>query len=1408
MEWQSDQDEFLLDPLDPATLDDIFDPLSFSDEFSDLLATADADVGEPRDSTFPVDELMSDVDTVADPSELQVDLEPDQEMDGGAQELEFVPTPVPGNDAVIEHPRLGLTEHLRFFRVQHNFATVDVLSVSDAIDSAFSAVVDPIRASVHDDDLVSVTIRHSDLSRGPIYLSFVRNSMFSSESFANRIFRVTQSNSSFLIDGELAVTVSVLRRPSGGAPAPISTVEDADRNATSLIRIVNRGNQGCGHYAIYLDHVRKQKLLKADLWMRMREMRYNDPERRANVEALIREVNESQQTDLSVDRELDLDGISAYARHLGMRVVVYVRCQGDSTRKATLLFKTDNIVEEEHLHIFLDLVRMNDGKQHFNLITKPNSFLGFRKYCYSCYSGTDRTHRCTAGCPGCNADVVCSETNATVRCDNCGHCCRGLACLAHHKQQMTCTSRWMCQLCNASMGSHKKKDHKCLSYLCKDCNQRFFKSPHFCFMRPLKKDDAKDVVMVSFDIESMFEKRQRNGREEEVHVPVHLCALVSCSQCYRPENVRKETNGVFEPLKTGDCNVCLEYKKVFRGRNCVKDFTEYLYQVLSPHVVHVSPEAVIRVFAHNFGRYDGRFILQDFFVSELESSSVIMTGNKILRFDVGNVRFQDSLNVFLSALRELPFTYKFDQRVKKGEFPYLFNTAENQDYVGAWPGLVYYGYEFKKPAEQVDLKRFHDTVKDRTDFNLQSEMESYCFADTEVLHIALHEFCAKFKSTVGFNPIQDYFTLPSMSFAAFRREFLTGPWVIGLTPNRGYSASSKQNSNIAKAWLDWIESQFPDHEFSREQKLGKRFADGFDHTTSTIYEFNGCVWHGCPVCFPDNRDVVLEVSNSTPNQSFAQLESKRAYYQQLRSVRPQLTLVEIWGHEFREQQQSNRQLKEFVDRRMNYYRELEAVGGGCDLREAYFGGRVNNFRFYADCADDEEVIINDFCSLYPAVLAKYEYMIGHPTVIRDNFDRFIDCDRFKEDVFGFVKCKVLPPKRMTLPILPARFNKRLEFVLCSACAFVNDSQFCMHSDEQRCLIGTFATPELRLALEHGYLVQVVYEILHWSTRSDCLFKDYVNRWIKLKQEASGYPEGASTEAEKQEFVDDYERQTGIKLDKSNVKKDPVLRNIAKIMLNSFYGKFAQRSNLESTEIVSTYKTMWELATDSKKEITGMVSVGTNKLLVNWKLADDDDARQGKVNVAIAAFVTAYARRELWCKLNEVESTLPGCLFYCDTDSIMYRCKSGQPLLQTGPLLGDLTLETRQDEVIKKAVFLGPKNYAYVIRNKDTGAERTVVKVKGITLNAKALQMLPFETLTEMAKAYCHDNLTIEKQIEQRRIKGMPNQEVINHSLVKVYRAVSEKRIVCGNETYPKGYVCEEGAVQQSEVNALIDFLAQ
>jgi hypothetical protein len=67
------------------------------------------------------------------------------------------------------------------------------------------------------------------------------------------------------------------------------------------------------------------------------------------------------------------------------------------------------------------------------------------------------------------------------------------------------------------------------------------------------------------------------------------------------------------------------------------------------------------------------------------------------------------------------------------------------------------------------------------------------------------------------------------------------------------------------------------------------------------------------------------------------------------------------------------------------------------------------------------------------------------------------------------------------------------------------------------LTGTWVTDELKKALEKGYVVQRIYDETEQydpKTKTGGLFTDYVNTFLKMKQEASGWPEWCPSENDK------------------------------------------------------------------------------------------------------------------------------------------------------------------------------------------------------------------------------------------------------------------------------------------------------
>ena len=93
------------------------------------------------------------------------------------------------------------------------------------------------------------------------------------------------------------------------------------------------------------------------------------------------------------------------------------------------------------------------------------------------------------------------------------------------------------------------------------------------------------------------------------------------------------------------------------------------------------------------------------------------------------------------------------------------------------------------------------------------------------------------------------------------------------------------------------------------------------------------------------------------------------------------------------------------------------------------------------------------------------------------------------------------------------------------------------------------------AIEKGYEVLEMHEVWHWEETTDELFKGYVDMYLKLKQEASGYPKHCVTDEQKQQYIDEYYEHEGIRLDPNKIEYNPGLRMLAKLALNSLWGTY-------------------------------------------------------------------------------------------------------------------------------------------------------------------------------------------------------------------------------------------------------------
>ncbi|XP_054168383.1 uncharacterized protein LOC128965664 [Oppia nitens] len=503
----------------------------------------------------------------------------------------------------------------------------------------------------------------------------------------------------------------------------------------------------------------------------------------------------------------------------------------------------------------------------------------------------------------------------------------------------------------------------------------------------------------------------------------------------------------------------------------------------------------------------------------------------------------------------------------------------------------------------------------------------------------------------------------------------------------------------------------------------------------------------------------------------------------------QVTL--IWEHEFKNELNTDDELRQYYPLRQRYYAKMNKIGH-VDIRESFYGGRTNNLFFNDDCKENEIIKYKDVCSLYPTVLSKCEYPIGHPIVLSEFSSHNIN------GYFGFIKCKVLPPKALYIPVLPMRLkNNKLVFALCGLCAS-DKIDHCSHSDRERCLIGSWYSEELKLAITKGYKIEKIYEVLHYEQRTDDIFKEYINKWLKIKTEASGWPSTCITNEDKQNYITEYRVRENVELEFDKMEKNPGLRFIAKLMLNSLWGKLAQRPNQMKTKICIQYDDYRRIITDAKYVIKGEIMPNEKNIIVNYKCIDDSYCNAGNTSIALGSMVTANARIHLYKELDKIENSSAGRVKYFDTDSVIYKHDVTKNWYDpiTGDFLGDMSDEIEKDyganAYIDSFASCGPKNYGYRVRLAN-GTAINKCKVKGIAITNELKAEINFDLIAKTAENYFINQIftTTAKQLCFRTDKV---HNVYTEKINKLYRAVSEKRVIVTYHPYyqtiPFGYIDE------------------
>lgn len=347
------------------------------------------------------------------------------------------------------------------------------------------------------------------------------------------------------------------------------------------------------------------------------------------------------------------------------------------------------------------------------------------------------------------------------------------------------------------------------------------------------------------------------------------------------------------------------------------------------------------------------------------------------------------------------------------------------------------------------------------------------------------------------------------------------------------------------------------------------------------------------------------------------------------------------------------------------------------VRTSLRGGRTDKRAHYVELKRPEDSIAYvDFVSLYPSVMdcpvhadprdgfEGTHYPVGPPSRHTWNWD----CDNAAlvtrmADRTGFLKVDTKCLRYVTHPTLHVK------------------GSFDPDSKEEKLVFANvdqveqiYAWPELQEAMRCGEVeVLKVHEVVLFA-KGDNLFADYIHFFYDIKHRAG-------------------------------VEKNAGLKAMAKLLLNSLWGKLGQRSYATREWVVDKARLDYLFRKFERKELelVRFVDREVDRVWLEYRNAFD----VGNLNntaVQVAAYVSMWGRVILHRKLLSVHGQR---VLYCDTDSAIVYLRPGDVIEGLGDDLGMLQNEVESildkaglvkgcdyvEAFVREAVFVAPKTYA-------------------------------------------------------------------------------------------------------------------
>jgi hypothetical protein len=347
------------------------------------------------------------------------------------------------------------------------------------------------------------------------------------------------------------------------------------------------------------------------------------------------------------------------------------------------------------------------------------------------------------------------------------------------------------------------------------------------------------------------------------------------------------------------------------------------------------------------------------------------------------------------------------------------------------------------------------------------------------------------------------------------------------------------------------------------------------------------------------------------------------------------------------------------------------------------------------------------------------YRYGEVKVLDENMHDLVR----RDDFFGIVCCSVTPPPDLIHPYFMQR-DEVLE-------KNVGTLKF---EDHQEIVVTSLELVEM---LQYGYELADIH-CYHKYHKGNFWKEPTLKLYLEKMLNSGPAPE---MDVEKEEFVRPWKEKYGdefaamIEGSWGRWGKNPAMRKVFKIIMNSVWGKQAQRPVLpqsflhsfkDSKEDIGIY--FQNCDNDARRHMS-TVMIG-DEYMLNTCIDHKATPNLHGQYMPAACFVTAASRSKLYKEIYNLGSRA----LYMDTDSIIFKWKvgSGEYMPPEGTMVGEWETDGMIHEHgdIMEFVSFAPKTYGLKFRD-----GFTVIKAKGMSLSRATERQFNYDIMKEQVDLF-------------------------------------------------------------------------